>query len=318
MAAPSPHTPMKNKKFYQRKRLWIPIIIFILIATPFVLNPIKSFRKTVTFSLRLFGIKEYYLKKRTFWVHYYEGGTGHSETVILLHGFGGNALLTWMQLLPALSRKYHVIAPDLLASNFLRMNPKTYSVDLEERLVMNLMDGLHIEKADFVGLSVGGWISLLIAKDHPERVNKLILVESAGLKTKVPELARLTLTDRAKARHFLKLLFYYPPPLPDFVLDQMIRSSTHIKKRYQAVFAGFIENSKGRLLDGQLADITQPTLILQGREDQVIPLEVAERLHQGLPHSELKILEKSGHAAVWDSPRVLKKDILQFLSERAQ
>lgn len=302
-----------KKPFYKRKRLWIPLVIFILIATPFILDPLKSFRTTVTYGLRLLGIQERTIRTGRYRVHFYEGGKEHPQTIVLLHGFGGNALLTWMQLMPSLAKKYHVVVPDLLASNFIRLNAKTYSIDSEIKVVLALLDNLQISKADFVGISVGGWISLLIALEHPEKVHRLVLVESAGILTEVPELAKLSLTDRDQARNFMKLLFNDPPPLPDFVLDAMVKTSTKIKDKYESVFAGFLKNSQDRLLDGKLSQIPNQTLVLHGRQDQVIPLEVGQKINAGLPNSELIILEDSGHAAVWDSSRLIKKYILTFL-----
>lgn len=307
------------KPFYKRKRLWIPILLLTPVATLFIylaLNPIPNFRKTVNFLLQhVAGIEEKNIKVGKRRINYYEGGAQNPRKVLLLHGFGGTAQMTWMRLMPALAKDYHVIAPDMLASNFLRLNPATYSVDSEVDLVLGLMQGLGIDKANFVGLSVGGWVSLIIALEHPEKVDKLILVESAGLRTEIPELARLTLTDREKAKRFLELLFYNPPPLPGFVLDQLVRSSTRIKAKYEAVFMGFVENSKTRLLDNKVSLIQQPALIIHGREDKVIPFEVGERLHSLIPNSEMVILEKSGHAPVWDQPGQLKDSILEFLAK---
>lgn len=307
-------TPSKKRRWYFRKRLWIPLVLILLLLTPFIINPLNSFRVAVHWGFKVFGIEERLVRVGPYRVHLYEGGLENHQTVILLHGFGGNALFTWMQLLPTLSKKYHVVAPDLLASNFLRLNPRTYSVKAEADLVLGMMNSLKIERADFVGLSVGGWVSLLLALDHPERVQRMVLVESAGLTTEVPELAKLTLDDRTKAKRFMKLLFYYPPPLPGFVLDALVKTSRKIKPKYEAVFAGFVENSRPYVLDDKLQGISQPTLIMHGRNDEVIPLEVGERLHAGLPHSRLIILENSGHAAVWDSPLQLKRNILEFLS----
>ncbi|MFO1462628.1 MAG: alpha/beta hydrolase [bacterium] len=306
------------KPFYRRKRLWIPLLLLAPFAALLIylsLDPLPHFRKTVNYLLQHFGgIEEQFLRAGRYNLHYYEGGKEHPQTVLLLHGFGGTAQLTWMRLMPALAKQYHVIAPDMVASNFLRLDPKTYSIDTEVGMTLQLMDSLGIQHASLVGLSVGGWVSLLIALEHPEKVDRLILVESAGLKTEIPELARLTLTDRPKARRFLQLLFYSPPPLPGFVLDELIKSSTRIKAKYEAVFMGFIMNSKGRLLDDRVGQITQPTLVIHGRDDLVIPLEVGERLHRLIPQSQLVILEESGHAPVWDQPAKLKQAILEFLA----
>lgn len=307
-----------SKPFFKRKRLWIPLLLLTPVAALLIylaINPIPNFRKTVNFLLQhVAGIEEKQARVGRRRVNYYEGGAEHPRTVLLLHGFGGTAQMTWMQLMPALAKRYHVIAPDMLASNFLRLNPNTYSVDAEVDLVLQLMESLNLEKVDFVGLSVGGWVSLIIALEHPEKVDKLVLIESAGLRTEIPELARLTLTDREKAKHFLKLLFYNPPPLPGFVLDQLVRGSTRIKAKYEAVFMGFVQNSKMRLLDNKVWQVKQPTLVIHGREDRVIPYEVGERLHQLIPASQMLTLEKSGHAPVWDQPRLLKNAILEFLA----
>lgn len=306
------------KPFYKRKRLWIPLLLLAPVAALLIylaLNPIPHFRKTVNFLLQhVAGIEERQARVGKRRVNYYEGGSQNPRKVLLLHGFGGTAQMTWMRLMPALAKDYHVIAPDLLASSFLRLNPATYSVDSEVELVLGLMQALNLEKADFVGLSVGGWVSLIIALEHPEKVGKLVLVESAGLRTEIPELARLTLTDREKAKRFLELLFYNPPPLPGFVLDQLVKSSTRIKAKYEAVFMGFVQNSKLRLLDNKVWQVRQPALVIHGREDRVIPFEVGERLHKLIPGSEMVVLEKSGHAPVWDQPTRLKNAILDFLA----
>ncbi|HKX12728.1 MAG TPA: alpha/beta hydrolase [bacterium] len=310
-----------TRRFYQRKRLWIPLLL-ILPALAFLvylaLDPIPRFRGSVDWLLRLRGIERKTLGKGRQAINYYEGGARDGQTVILLHGFGGNAQFTWMRLMPVLAKRYHVIAPDMLASNFLRLNAKTYSVDAEVESVLRLMEGAHIAHADFVGLSVGGWVSLILALEHPEKVDRLVLVESAGLTTEIPELARLTLTDREKARRFFSLLFYSPPPLPGFVLDQMIRSSTRIKTQYEAVFMGLIENSKQRLLDDRVGEIRKPTLVIHGRQDRVIPVAVGERLHQLIPGSQMVILEESGHAPVWDQPAKLQSAILDFLAAKPE
>lgn len=310
-----PSSKKPTKPFYKRKRLWVPLILLALVSLPFIINPLKSFYFTVNQALKIFGIEQKTLRVGRVPLHFYEGGNPEAPPVILLHGFGGNALFTWMQLMPALAKSHHVIAPDLLASNLLHLNPKFYSVDTEVRLVMLLMDALEIKQADLVGLSVGGWVSLLIASEHPERVNRLVLIESAGLTMPLPELATLVLNDREKARRFLNLLFHKPPPLPDFVLDALVKNAQPLKNKYQLIFQSFIKNSKERVLDDKLSQITQPTLIIHGRQDQVVPLEVGKRLHQGLPNSTLIILEESGHGAVWDSPHKLKKEVAGFLRD---
>lgn len=309
---------MTKKRFYQRKVFYL--ILFIMMGLgfffyPFIKNPIGQFRKTVLWILEKQGVREKNIRVNGYYVRYFEGGEGKPENVLLLHGFGGNSLFTWMRLLPDLSKEYHVLAPDLLASNFLRLNPNSYSIDQETKLVSAFLEKLNIQETHVVGLSAGGWVALLLAKNQPNLTQKLILVESAGIKTKVPELVQLSLTDREKAKKFMKLLFHYPPPLPNFVLDQLVKTSSKIQKKYQLVYEGFLKNSLPYLLDDQLDQITQPTLIIHGTDDQVIPLSTAKKIHEGLPNAELVVFQNSGHAVVWDSPWKLKQAILGFLKK---
>lgn len=282
---------------------------------PFTQNPIGEFQKTVVKGLSYFGVHEKKTNYQRKVFHYWEGGEkkASENSLLLLHGFGGNSLWTWMRLMPSLAKHRHLVALDLLATRLFRLNPRDYSIQKEVEHVLQFLESQKLEKVDIIGLSVGGWIALRIAQRYPQKVGRLILIESAGLRTKVPDFARLTLDNEQKAQEFLEKLFYNPPYVPNFALKQLIKSSQRIKERYLNALEAFLQNSAPYLMDEKIKNIPQKTLILHGQQDQIVPLKHAERLHQGITNSQLIILEECGHGAVWDAHSQLKKEILNFL-----
>ena len=133
--------------------------------------------------LLLNGVREMHAKVNGLNVFYLESGMQNKETVLLIHG-GGNssAYKTWKYQILALAEKYHVIAPDLPGyGNTARPGvPCTLRYYVKD-FVGKFMDSLSISKADVVGNSMGGGISIGFALDNPSRVNKLVLIDSYGI-----------------------------------------------------------------------------------------------------------------------------------------
>ncbi|MCB1215462.1 MAG: alpha/beta fold hydrolase [Deltaproteobacteria bacterium] len=269
-----------KKAFYKKKRYWLLIFIILglgLFIYPFTQDPLGHFQRSVAKVLSYAGIEEHSQASQKDFFHYWEAGkkTKQHNTLLLLHGFGGNSLWTWMRLMPSLSQERHLLALDLLASRFMQIKPQTYSVQAEADHVLRFLEKQQVKKIDIIALSVGGWIALKIAHEHPDKVGRLILIESAGLTTEIPSFARLTLDNRERAQDFMNRLFYHPPPVPDFALDALVKASNRIKKHYLKTLDFFIKNSAPQVMDEKIKDIFQKTLILHGRQDQVIPLEHA-------------------------------------------
>ena len=121
-------------------------------------------------SVTIFGAK----------IRYLEAGDAAKPTVILLHGLGAQAE-TWQFNIPALAANYHVIAPDQVGFGksdkpFLKYRVGTYADFLDK-----FMSELKIEKAHLVGNSMGGWVAGLMAIKYPNRVEKIVLADAAGL-----------------------------------------------------------------------------------------------------------------------------------------
>lgn len=253
-------------------------------------------------------------------VHYFEampstaaGAPGAGHVLILVHGLGARGE-DWSPLIPSLAAAgFHVYVPDLLGYGQSAKPDVDYSITLEEELVVDFMEALQIEHADVGGWSMGGWISLKLAVDRPELVDRLIVFDSAGVYFPTTFDASLfTPTDSAGVAHLSAMLTPYPKPLPGFV-------SRAVVKRLQAN-AWVIERSvlsmeSGRdLMDFKLHDIHQPTLVVWGKQDALIPLATGEEIHREIPGSSMLIVDGCGHLAPAECWRSILPGVVSFLT----
>jgi pimeloyl-ACP methyl ester carboxylesterase len=125
---------------------------------------------------------------------------GRGEAVVLLHGFGASSY-SWRHLVPELAKSYHVVAPDLFGFGWTERprDAASYTREGQVRMVLGLLQVLGIRKAQFVGHSYGGALTLYLASRHPEIATAIVLVDSAA--PTYPEdrrtrLANLLLVDR--------------------------------------------------------------------------------------------------------------------------
>jgi len=108
---------------------------------------------------------------------YVESGQG--EPLVLIHGLGGDHK-EWIMQVPVFSRKFRVIALDLRGHGESQKVGEEYSLPMFAKDVVGLLDKLKIDKAYFCGVSMGGAVALQIALNYPERVKKLVLVDTAA------------------------------------------------------------------------------------------------------------------------------------------
>lgn len=201
---------------------------------------------------------------------YWVGGTG--SPVLLLHGTNDQAG-TWSAVAPTLAQAHRIIAPDLAGhgASGPTSGPITFA---------HMLDGiarvLDAEAAGapvaIIGNSMGGWLALLQAQRTPGRVRRVILEGGGGISWQGP-LPSLLPSTRAEARDILVRVFGPPPPpVPDFVLDEMIRlSASSPMTRYDAA------DATAHLLDGTLRDLPVPVDLVWGTQDGVLPIAFGER-----------------------------------------
>src|SRR5215218_1544718 len=123
-------------------------------------------------------------------INYVEAGDPSKPTVILLHGLGGN-LQNWVFTVPALAANYHVIAPDQIGFGKSDRLMLKYRVGTYVDFLDKFMSELKIEKASLVGNSLGGWVAAMTAMKYPNRVEKIVLADAAGLKPAAIDMAQI-------------------------------------------------------------------------------------------------------------------------------
>lgn len=266
-------------------------------------------------------------------VHYKQAGAGE-PAMILLHGFGASTF-SWREVMAPLAEDGLVIAYDRPAFGLTErplewegQNPYTQESNIA--LLLGLMDAKNIEQAVLVGNSAGGTLATAFTLAHPERVQALIEVDAAVYQTR-PDSAILNwLLSTPQVDHIGPLI---ARRLGGSQGDSFIRSAWHDPSKLEGkpeILAGYRvplmadnwdralwEHTKATDPPGladRLSEITVPTLVITGDDDQIVPVENSIRLAEDIPGSELVILENCGHLPQEECPDAFLRAVEDFLT----
>jgi pimeloyl-ACP methyl ester carboxylesterase len=240
---------------------------------------------------------------------YFEAGQG--PAVILLHGLGA-VKEVWLSSLVALSDKYHVYAIDQIGFGHSDKPLLDYKITTFVDFLHGFMQSQNLGKATLVGNSLGGWIALDFVARHPEMVDKLVLVDSAGLPWSGTVNVPLNPSTVAEQRAVLESIFYNKQFVTDAFVLQAFSNHVHNNDGYtiHSVMAGF---SSAQFEDGNLKSIKAPTLIFWGRQDELIPTSDGEKMHDGITGSKLVVLDQCGHFPEVEKAADFNRELLEFL-----
>lgn len=271
-----------------------------------------------------------YVKVGSVNTRYWQAGDTGS-VVILIHGFPAS-LESWGKNINALAQRHRVYALDLLGSGRTDKLPLVKDLYMLLDFVSSFLDVLHIDKANLVGSSMGGGIALSFSIQYPQKVEKLVLVNSAGLGPDVsiffrisslPLLGKLlagklTLQNIAK---MAKAPFYNSAlATPDLVnlyyeLSQLPGAQEAFYSIARAGASIWGQRAKyWKPVRKALGTIKTPTIIFWGKQDKVIPVKHAQ-IAARIPGSKLYIYDKCGHAVMMERPDEFNKIVLDFLAE---
>jgi len=249
-------------------------------------------------------------------IHYLEAGNG--PVVILLHGLGGSTA-NWAPTIAPLAQKYRVIVPDQIGFGKSDKPMLNYRVST----LVDFLDGFYkqvgVQKATLVGNSLGGFTAAAFAIAHPEKVDKLVLVDAAGfavtgdLDPKV--LNGLNASTRQQVKDLLALVFYNKEQFgSDMAIEMFFASRVTAGDQYTV--QRFIDSiARGEdMLDGKLAAIKHSTLIIWGREDGLTQLAMGQRFNKEIAGSQLFIIEKCGHVPQLEKAAEFNAGLLKFLA----
>lgn len=276
-------------------------VLVVAVAAGAILyfNPLWVADQQTRWTLWREGVESEYVEAGGYRLHYFEAkpASGAGEPLLLIHGLGARGE-DWSKMIPAMAGYgFHVYAPDLPGyGRSSRPKDADYSISMEEDAVVAFARAVHLPHAFVGGWSMGGWIAMKLALDHPEMVDRLVVYDSAGIYFPANFGAELFLpSDAPGVSRLMKVLSPHPRPMPDFVMRAVLRKITRngwvVKRSMTAM-------TNGRdLLDFRLEKIHQPTLVVWGSEDHLIPLAVGRRIHASIPNSSLSVIEGCGHLA---------------------
>ncbi len=249
------------------------------------------------------------------------GTAGTAEPLILISGLGGDHNF-WAPNIEALSARFRVVVFDNRGIGRTDAPETPYTMEMLADDLAGLMDSLQIERANILGLSLGGDIAMAFALKYPERCLRLVL--TATFARMNPQVRRfldavLQAFDRTRS-----------PKVAFDLIAPWLFTPEFLAKRANLVYLAFDEDAphtqtfhgwrnqymaqQGFDVRQALSRITAPTLVLAGERDHLAHIEDAQLIAAGIPGAELEIIPHAAHALNFEAPGRFHEAVLMFLS----
>lgn len=256
--------------------------------------------------------------------NYIEAGDPSRPALVLIHGSGPGvtAFANWNGVIPALAEHFHVLAPDMVGFGYTEVpeDVTDFTLAFWVAHIIGFLDALNIEKASFIGNSYGGALSLAVAARHPDRVRRFALMGAAGLRFEMSEGLQNVWgyePSEANMRRLMESFAYNPALVTDAIV--LSRHNASIRPGSHEAFSRLFPEPRQAKLDrlatpeDDIRSIQAPALIVHGREDVIVPVDVAYRFSALLPHSELHVFGECGHWTQIEKRERFLEVVLPFL-----
>jgi len=296
------------------RMLLILVVLFVLFSATSVWlvwkRPLAVDAFTSRFALGRLGLEKTVMDGPAGPMTVWEGGSG--PAMVLLHGAGDQAG-AWARVARPLLERYRLVIPDLPGHS--KSEPRTGPLDVGvilEGVSMVVEQRCAGERPIVVGNSMGAWLAALYAREHPERVERLVFVNGGPLTGRNAELT-LYPEDREQARKVMDAVMGPDSPrIPDNVLDVVVRRS----RTGPLARLGQTASQMGPyILDGRLSEVTAPVDLVWGSADGLMPMDYAQRLLDGLPAARLHEVERCGHLPHRECPSRFLEALDQALGQ---
>lgn len=258
--------------------------------------------------------------------NYHDHGAG--PAVLFIHGSGPgvSAWANWRTVLPAMSGRFRVIAPDVLGFGYTERPPQvSYGPQTWLAHLMGFLDALGLPKVSVVGNSFGGALALRLAAHAPQRVDRLVLMGSVGV--------RFAITSELDAvwgfepslmemRRLLRAFTFDESRVTDDLALLRLRAAT--RPGVHEAYASMFPAPRQSIVDAMALDETaiaalpHETLIIHGRDDRVIPLSNSLRLLELIDNSQLHVFARCGHWVQIEHTARFVTLVESFLAEDAR
>lgn len=250
---------------------------------------------------------------------------GQDNPVILIHGIPTNRRM-WRKIAPGLAAKHRVIALDLL--NYGQSDKPRLadvSINAQSRIILQLMDALGVRRADIVAHDIGGGIAQLIAVQYPEKVRRLVLIDSVCFDSwPIPEFKPL---QKPKAESEMSLEDFVGM-MRDFMPNGVRNKSVMTEELIELYLApwstedgkrAFFRNLRRlnkeytQAIAGGLKALPHQTLVMWGEHDPFQKPEYAQKLVETIPDADLIWIKDVGHWLIDEKPDEIRDHISRFL-----
>lgn len=234
---------------------------------------------------------------------------GAGEVLLLLHGLFG-ALSNWDEVIEHFSKEYRVVIPIL---PILDMPVKEASIEGLAQYVSAFIDDMEMRDVTLLGNSLGGHLGLVYALEHPSNVKRIVLTGSSGLFENTMGGSFPRRGDKKYVEERVRYTFYDPNVATQELIEEVFEITQNIRKGLNIV--AIAKSAQRQNLADQLHRIQQPVLLIWGLNDTITPPHVAHEFNKLLPSSELRFIDKCGHAPMMENPKVFNVYLEDFLKK---
>ena len=234
------------------------------------------------------------------------------KPIVILHGWG-NLIKQWQPIKQALNKKGYQVYIPCLPGFYGQKIPRPFNTQDYVNWLSQYLKLKKINKLYLVGHSFGGQISIAFTKHYPQKVSKLILINSSGIRKRfvLKRILFLPIAKLGKLIFSFSLFKEFANPVRELLYkaaceSDYLKSSTNLKKTLINVIK---EDQKQNL-----SQIKTPSLIIWGQKDNITPLSQGKKIHQLLSNSILKIFPYTSHGLPFQQPDKLTQKILWFIS----
>ena len=238
---------------------------------------------------------------------------GEGKPLLILHGWGTGSSNSWKKIQKIMAKQeYKIIVPDFPGFGRSENPPYPWNVTNYVEWLIDFIDYLKLDKFSLLGHSFGARIAVKYAANHPEKLDKLILVGPAGIKVK-PCFKVWLINTIAETKNSSKQLKPFKK-VARKILYFFLRNRDYVKAK--GVMREVMKRIIGEDLTPYFSKVATKTLIVWGAEDKMVPVEYSRIFKKNIRNSKLEILPKLGHSPQFDNPKKFLKTIIPFLKSR--
>ena len=248
-------------------------------------------------------------------IRYLEVG-GSSKSVVLVHGLGASAE-RWEYVIPYLSKKYHVIAPDLIGFGYSDKPSVDYTPELFSKFLSDFLNTIGLSKASLVGSSLGGQIVAEYASTQNKIIEKIVLVSPSGfMNHSTPTLDAYIMAalypNQDAARTAFQMMAAPNIQVDNRIIENFVQRMA-LPNAKMAFMSTVLALRNSADMEKKLESINVPTLIIWGKHDSLVPIKYSKEFISSIRNCQFVTMEECGHTPFVEEPEKFSKILLDFL-----